>query len=1134
MQKTVTRRGLFGMLASLKCSISKTSLYFLSLIAVLVAFSTAPSTIFAQGTTSAGVSGVVVDENGETLPGASVIAEHVPTGTKFGTSTGMDGKFRISNMRVGGPYTISVSFVGYRTYQINEVVLSLGSLYTLNAKLSLEDVTMDELVVTAVDDRLFNSDKTGASQNLNNEKITGLPTINRSINDFTRLTPQSNGTSFAGRDNRFNNYTIDGNIYNNNFGLGDGQFAGSNPISVDAIEEIQVNLAPYDVRQGGFTGANVNAITKSGSNTYQASVYTYYRNQNFVGDKIGDVQFDIADSFNRIVGATVGGALVKDKVFFFLSAEQEASDNPGDNRRALRDGQTPDGISISRVPLSQAQFVQQQMRELYGYSTGGFENIAFGNEAVRLNARLDWNINQNHRAMIRFNRFDSFRDVSVNGNSIRGFGSSERYRNTNRFGPEALTFSNTNYTVDNVVNSLVAEINSTFGDKIANSFNIGYTSITDPKRGVPGGQTFPMIEIMEPDASDNLLYYMSLGNELFTVGNLLENNVFNVSNNTTILAGKHTITAGFNFEYMTFANAFNPVWNSWYRYESYDDFVESVINQNTAVRPSHYAIGYTYDVNNPTSLPLDEVSFAQLGFYAQDEYMLTDNFKLTAGIRFDLPFYPGDLPRNDVVEGLNLNIPDPTNSGNTISPDVSQLPNVNPLISPRIGFNWDVNGDKTFQVRGGTGIFSGRLPFVWISNQVNANGVMRGQLGIFPDQWGVGNNPEWTGFQPNPNTYRPDPSNLTAQIPSQINVTAEDFKLPQVWRTSLAADKKFGDGYRVSVEAIYSMDFNSPLAVNLAHQPTGETVSVAGNSYQLFEQALPGAAGSPLREVYYLTNISKGSYASITTELEKTFDFGLFTRLAYTLSRSRDYGLIGGSQAQSLWPDVVRNNRNDPEVGFSRFDQPNRIVGEISFNTSGLGISKRFNTLFSLLYLGGDTGRFSYTYGGSFGDGSLRTMYVPNNFAESQLIDLTDRDGNVLRSAEQQWEDLNAFIEQDDYLSKNRGKVTERNGAKLPWLHRFDLRIAQDLGITKDSKNRLQLTFDVLNVGNFLNNEWGVSQAAVQPTLMQYRGADANGNAQFTLNNAPGTTSAPTESFRTLASINETWSAQFGVRFSFN
>lgn len=1086
-----------------------------------------PVLAVGQGVTTSTLTGVVTDTTGETLPGANVTAVHTPSGTTFGTTTLVDGSYRISNMRVGGPYTIRVSFVGYRTFVIEDVFLRLGETYVQNATLSSEDIELEEFVVTAMGDRIFNQERTGASTNVTSDRIASIPTITRSINDLTKLTPQSSGTSFAGRDNRFNNYTIDGNVYNNNFGLGDAQFAAGNPISIDVIEEVQINLAPYDVRQGGFTGANVNAITRSGTNQFRGTGYIFYRNQDFLGTKIGDNEINVEDTFTRTMGASVGGPIIRDRLFFFFNVEQEEADNPGDNRRALRPGQTPDGAQITRVPIEQAQFVRDSIREIYGFDPGRFEDIAFGNEALRINARLDFNINQQHRAMVRFNMFDSFVDNFVNGNSIRGFPASERYTNTNRFGPEAITFRNSHYSTDATVTSIVAELNSSFGNNLANSFRVGNTWSTPQQRSVPGGDVFPMIEVMEPLGGNPNVYYMSIGNELFTVGNLLENDTFNIENTLTYFTGRNTITAGASFEYMTFANAFNPVWNSWYRYATYDDFVRSVIDGDLSVRPSHFAIGYTYDVDNPTVLPLDEVSFAQVALYLQNEFQVNRNLKVTAGLRVDLPFYPIDAPRNEAIEALNLSIPNPR-GGSNIVPDVSAFPGINPLWSPRLGFNYDVFGDRTTQLRGGTGLFSGRLPFVWISNQLNANGVTRGQRGYFADDWGTGNAPAWQGFQADPNFYRPDPASLDAEIPSQINLTADDFKLPQVWRTNIAVDQRLPFDMVGTFEFIYSQDYNSPLAVNLAHQPTGQSVNVAGVQYNTYTQQLPGAAGSGLREVYYLTNINKGSYTSVNLGLEKTWDVGLFTSLNYTWSRARDYGLIGGSQAQSLWPNVVQDDRNNPEIGYSRFDTPNRIVAQATYSTRMF--AAQFPTNISLIYVGGDQGRFSYTYAGSFGDGSgVRLMYVPRNFEESQLVDQVDNNGNVVRTAAQQWEILNAFIEQDDYLSSNRGKVTERNGAKLPWLHRFDVRVSQDVSF---QTHRLQLTFDVLNVGNLLNNTWGVARVPVQRNPMVYRGADANGNARFNVNLPSG--GDLSESFRDNISIASTWSAQVGVRYLFN
>ncbi len=1106
----------------------------IALFALFALFVLSSILLNAQGITTAAITGEVVEDNGEPLVGATVVAVHVPSGTQYGTITNSSGRFTLPNMRVGGPYNLKISYIGFQEFIERGIQLNLGQTQQVTAKLR-EGVELSGVEIIASQDGVLNSEKTGASMNLTSEKINELPTISRNIGDFTRLTPQSNGASFAGRDERFNNYTIDGNIYNNNFGLGSGQFAGSNPISLDAIEEIQVNLAPYDVRQGGFTGANVNAITRSGTNSFTGSAYFYTRNENLIGTQIGNEKLNAADAYTRIYGARLGGPIWKDRLFFFVNVEQEEASNPGLQKLASRTGLEPDGLLVSRVPAERLDFVQTQMRELYDYEAGGYENYGFSNEGLRINARLDFNINKNHKLMLRYNRFTSFRDVEVNGNSLRYNPSALRFRNTNRYGIEAINFRNSHYTVDNNVTSYVAEINSRIGSKSANSLNIGFTRIEDPIRNIPGEQAFPFIEVFEYEGATPL-YYMTLGNELFSVGNLLENSVFNITDNFSYFAGKHTITAGFNYEQMEFANAFNPVINGLYRYDSYDDFVASVINKDATVLPSLFLQGYSFE--GPDDIPTDDTQFGQLGFYIQDEFQPNPNFRLTAGLRLDLPFYPGELPRNERLEELELNFLNPVAfDSRIIEPKVNALPSVQPLWSPRIGFNWDVIGDASLQVRGGTGLFSGRIPFVWISNQVNNNGVTRGGFGLTPAQWGQNGNPAWQGFQPDVAFYRPNTENLEAQVSQNLAVTDPQFRFPQVWRTNIAVDKKFGPGWVATLEGIYSKDYNSPIAVNLnTNYQNRERVAgpypfpywTSGNDYY---------QDSRFRDIIMLTNTDRGYYASVTAQLQRDFGNGLYASLAYTRSTVRDFGLEGGSQAASLWPFSVVDDRNNPELGFSRFDRPNRFVGVLTYSTAKL--VPRFPTTISVFYEGGNqisddfdgTGRFSYSYSGNFGDGADRLMYIPVSAEDANLIDLEDRDGNVILTAQQQWTILDNYIKQDDYLSDNRGKVAERYGAIQPWLHRFDLKFVQDFVITNNHK--LQFTFDILNFSNLLNSEWGVAQTRVQRNLLSFAGVDEENNAQFTINTIPGTSDFPTESYRKIIDLDQTWRGQVGIRYLF-
>lgn len=1098
-------------------------------IAFLLAFATGSA--FAQGVTTSGLSGVVQDPNGEELPGATVQAIHNPSGTSYGAVTNVSGRFRMPNVRVGGPYTLTVTFVGYQEYVIENINLSLGQTLNLNITLDEESTILQEVVVRSSKGQAIDGDRTGASTNLSNERIASMPTINRSINDFTRLNPQSNGTSFGGADNRYNNYTIDGNLYNNNFGLGSSQFAGGNPISIDAIEEVQVNIAPYDVTQSGFTGASVNAVTKSGTNSIQATAYTLFRNQNTQGTTLnGGQDVPFSESSTQIHGVTLGLPIIKDKLFFFGSFEFEDNAIPGDTRRAARpeQGLLPDlELGIARMTADQAEFVQEQMQEIYGYETGAYENYPFEDVATRLNFRLDYNLNQSNKIMVRYNNFQQRRDVGINGNSIRGLPASERFRNTSRFGNEALTFRNGNYGSEEDVQSIVGEWTSNIGNNMANKLNIGYTSSIS-QRFIPGDQNFPMSEILEYDGSTPL-YFASLGTELFTRGNLLDNKTFNITNNFNYFMGDHTFTAGVNFEYMTFDNAFNPTWDSWYRWNSYDDFVAAVIDRDLSVRPAGFAIGFTYDAENPNVLPTDRTQFGQVGIYVQDEYQATNDLKLTAGLRVELPFYPIDAPRNPRVEDLGISVENPRNPGEFIEPRVDQFPSVNPVFSPRFGFNWDALGDKSLQVRGGTGIFTGRPIFVHLSNQINGNGVTRGFVGLLEDQWGQDGNPTWDGFQADINYYRPDPSVQEPTVSSSLSITDPNFQLPQTWRSNLAADYVY-NGFVFTVEGIFSKDYNTPFSANLSSVPNGGSINIGGNAYPTYDQV---ALGGEINELYYLTNIDDRTYASLTLGVQKDWGKGIFTSFNYTRSQSRDFGLDGGSQAASLWPADVQEGRNNPEEGFSRNDQPNRVVGLIAFNTKGLNETN--NTSFNLYYSAGEQGRYSYTYSGNItGEGGGSSlMYIPESLEDAQLIDRVSG-GAITQTAQQQWDILNNYIENDPYLSENRGTVSERNGAVLPWLHRLDLSIVQTINLTKDpSEHRLEFRADILNVLNMMNDSWGVSRRTVQRNLMNFEGTDANGNAQFTINPIQGESTYPTDVTIPNFDLSQTWSAQFGVKYIF-
>ncbi len=1105
----------------------------LFLFLTTVVFSLSAHLGYSQGVTTSSFEGTVLKMTGESLSDVNIIVLHEPSGTTYGTTTRSDGRFNLPNIRTGGPYKVTITHLGFDPDITENLYFKLGESKDMVFILNESGTELAELTVVARKDYLLDADRTGATTNLSKNTIERMPSITRSINDLTKMAPQSNGVSFAGRDNRFNNYTIDGITYNNNFGLGNAQFSGSDPISMDVIEEVQINIAPYDVREGNFTGANVNAITRSGGNMFEASAYAYYKNERLIGNKVDDNVINVADAFKKIYGARIGGPILKDKLSFFVSIESEEASNPGLSKVASRPGLLPDGINVSRVEASRLDFVRERINAIYGYDPGEYEGYKFGDGGLRLNGRLDFNISTNHKAMVRFNRYTANQDVTVNGNSLRYNPSNLRYSNTNRFGIECMNFRNSHYQIETNVTSLVGELNSIFGTDMANNLRIGYNSITDPTRGIPGGQDFPFIEVLEFEGTTPL-YYMTLGNELYSIGNQVLNDIFNITDNFSYFTGKHSFTAGFNFETMKFINAYNPVLHGLYRYNSYDNFVASVINQDLNVQPDLFLQGYSY--KGVGDIPVDETKFGQFAVYIQDKYKFNEKLSVTAGLRIDLPYYPIDLPNNPVLDtmtfqGSPLSFINPIN-GDKVKPDVSVLPGVKPLWSPRIGFNYDVLGDRKLQVRGGTGLFSGRIPFVWISNQVNNNGVTRGGFGLVPNQWGTGTYPSWNGFQSDVTYYQPDPSTLKAEVSSSLAVTDVNFRLPQVWRSNLAADYELPYGVIATVEGIFSKDFNSPLAVNINTNAPTDTIQMPnGIVLPYWTNSNAFVTNSKFNGgVILLTNTNVGYYASGTIQLSKNFGNENNIGIGYTRSISKDYGLIGGSQAASLWTDVVVWDRNKPEVGYSRFDKPHRIVAHATLNTKIFSEKNTF--LISIFYDGANGGRFSYTYSGKFNDGAARLMYIPSKKEEAYLIDKTVG-GNTV-TADQQWDILDKYIQQDKYLKNNRGKMAERNGALLPWVNRFDIRFAQDIDLTKKGDHRLRIHFDILNVGNMINKKWGISQTTTQRNLMNFEGIDNSGNPRFTLNTISGTTNFPEVSYRNIVDIYQTWSAQIGIRYLFN
>ncbi|WP_017258610.1 TonB-dependent receptor [Pedobacter arcticus] len=1031
-------------------------------------------TVFAQVTTSS-LGGLVKDAKGDVLPGATVKAVHTPTGTNYTTITNVDGRFNISNMRVGGPYKILVSFIGLKGYELSNVNLKLGNAEVLSVTLADEGRELQGVTVVGLRDNVLNSKRTGAATNISREQIENLPTLSRSLQDFTRLTPQANGNSFGGANNKFNNITIDGAVNNDVFGLSSsgtpGGPAGTQPISLDAIQEIQVVIAPYDVTSGNFTGAGINAVTRSGTNTTEGSVYFFGRNENTTGKNIL-TGAKSAPFTNNQYGFRLGGPILKDKLFFFVNAELGRRTAPLSNNA---------GEAGAAMTLATAQSIANFTQQTYGYDVGNFTSIDAATENDKIFTKLDWNINDKNQLTARYNYIDAFDDnISRSGTFFR--------------------FGNNGYKFTNKQHVGVAELRTKISDRMSNNLILGYTRVRDA-REIAGG-LFPQITILNLEGVSGSS--AELGSQRSSTANQLDQDIFEFTDNFKLNLGKHNLTFGTHNEFFSFRNLFINNANGRWDYNSVADYL--------AGKPSRVRATYSRIAGDP--LPAAEFSAAQLAFYAQDDFEVLAGLKLTAGLRVDLPIF-GDAPlRNTLVE--------------TSFPGyrTDMTPKSKPLFAPRLGFNYDIKGDRSVQLRGGTGIFTGRVPFVWLSNQYGNSGVLFGTV----------DRKTSTG---NPLTFVPDANNQQSagagSNKAEVNLITEDFKIPQVFRSNLALDFKLPFGVTGTLEGIYSKTINNVLYtdINLAPNTTSARLNpLLSNNAD--NRLVYGAKvdGTNFTNAILLDNTSKGYTYNLTAQLQKNFGNGVSASFAYTNTEAKSLNDGTSSTALSNWEFLqVVNDPNNPRLATSSFQTRHRLVGSLNYKIS-YGKDKAFGTGISVFYAGFSGTPFTYLYNGDLnGDGHFSNdlFYVPRTQSEIKLLPLGSGASQV--SAADQWTALNAFIESDPYLKTIRGEYTERNGAGTPWQHQFDARITQDLGaILKGTKNRLQLTFDVFNVGNLINKDWGrsyfVSNQAL--TLVTYVSNANPANAGFTFR-APSNGKGYQE-----AAFDSTWSGQFGIRYIFN
>ncbi|KAA9332249.1 TonB-dependent receptor [Hymenobacter busanensis] len=1099
---------------------------------------------WSQGVTTSSMSGVVTDKSGEGLPGATVIAVHTPTNSQYVAPTNADGRYNIQAMRVGGPYTVRVTFVGYQEAVREGIFLSLGQNLRLDVNLSETTQTLAGVEVQGRRDALINSDRTGSVTNIQREQIERLPSITRSLNDLTRLTPQANGQSVGGGNSRQNFITVDGSDFNNNFGIGGNLPAGGSPISLDAIEQISVSVAPFDVRQSGFIGSAVNAVTRSGSNNFSGSVYSYGRTEDFYGDKVGKEKVNISNSTFYQYGARLGGPIIKDKLFFFVNFEDEKNTVPGQTRTAATldaNGKSNFGTSqtISRPTRNQLDEISTYLNDRYGYKTGPYEGYDFVSPRTKILGRLDWTINNRNRFNIRYSQTNSKRPAFPNGTSTSlPFSGSRQDLN-------AMFYQNSGYNEESNFYSLAGELNSTFGSNMGNTFRATYTKQNDPRSSE--SSIFPFVDILQ-DGSP----FTSFGYELFSYGNLRDVAIKSFKDDFTWNKGIHNVTLGAQIDLSETKNGFQRYGTSYYQFASWQDFVTaSNPDPNIAktALPNSYAITYSLSPGYKQAFP--SFTYGQYAAYLQDEITVTDRLRITPGIRADFTSFGQDLKEHPLITPLTFN------NGEKIN--VANLPKNRVLWSPRVGFNYDVKGDRTLQLRGGTGIFTGRVPYVWIVSQASDAGMIQitqiNNGAAVKDLQGG-----YRGFSPDPRFYLPEtPAPAGTVAPSQITALDPDFRFPQTWKSSIGVDVQLPLGIVGTLEGIYNKDLNTalfrnanlvtPKPLNIAGYPDNRLIYPANDRDKFVNPVASGkfvangASNGGAFNAYVLDNASKGYYWSATAKLEKQFGNGIYASAAYVHSEAKNLYDGSGDQVSTAWQgNQTVNGANTPELSYANYVTPDRVIGSLSYRKEYLG---HLGTTLSLFYEGGSTGRYSYTYSTDFNrDGANADLiYVPKDASEITFTTYTIISGSEITSysPQQQSDAFFKFIEQDKYLRTRKGKYAERNGAQFPWRNQFDVKLLQDIFVNiGEKRNTLQLSLDVFNVGNLLNNEWGAFQSTTvnnNQILVPVGTLNQNGTTKPTFRMALDRATSnqlASKTFRNSVSLSSTYYMQVGLRYIFN
>ena len=1089
--------------------------------------------LMAQVTTSS-ISGKITDSNRNTLPGATVVATHTPSGSQYYAVADANGAYRLLNIRPGGPYTIEVRMVGFQTVKQEGVTATLGETKILNVRLNEEAVGLGEVsVVAEAVSNGMDSDRAGATTAINNEQITTLPTITRSLNDVLALTPQaattSNGLAIGGGNYRSSYVTVDGAAFNNAFGIGGNLPAGGSPISLDAIEAMTINVTPFDVRHSGFTGGAINAVTKSGTNATHVSIYDYYTNDGLMGTKYGvkdelgnfPERLKLSESLDNTLGVSVGGPIVKDKLFYFVNFEYQSDIDPGQTHfaRESEDDEYGGSTQYNRPTVADMDMMKDYLKSKYNYDPGRYQNYSASTPDYKLLARLDWNASDNDKINIRYSLVKNKYSTSPSS-SINPLSGSVYNRNTyGRTSEYALYFESNRYFQEQNFSSVAAEWNHSFlSGRGNNMLRATYSHQYEPRSFV--GDLFPTVDILKPLEDGTPAVYTSFGPDPFTYGNLRDVQTAVVTDEVSYLTGIHNFTLGGQFEFDNTKNGFMQGGAGYYVYNSWEDFVNDA-------NPRAFAITYGNNTNHDQVYP--SFNYMQGSLYLQDEMTLSERFKLALGLRAELPYYPSIAEYNynkefaegwTDDEGVHHAIAD--GEGNTMyGMSTADMPKARVNLSPRLGFNWDLTGERKYIVRGGSGLYTGRLPFVWIVSTVGNSNCLQNQY--------INSNEETQiKFFTSPSEIINNNADLllTGDLPAPQSTTIMDknLRMPQTWKSSLAFDAELPGGIKGTLEGIYNKDITS-VAVTKLGIIESDPIQLPGEPGERITWKSEGVVNSLGKAVtpYYITNTdNNGYYYSVTGQLSKDFKCGLNLMAAYTYSEGKNVTDGIGDQITSAYNTNAFgvNGSNVHELGYSSYVTPHRVLVNAGWTwATGQRTTEQIGLYyegFNHCYIGGYSyTRYSYTMTSNVnGDGGSNSLaYIPT---ESELA-------NMPFVSDENKAAFNDFIKADKYLSAHRGQYAERGGAIAPWRHTFNFKYERTYKFKGGES--ISAGIDVKNLANLFYRGWGNMQRLSSSDIIKLTGNGSEEN--------PYTYQFTDPTWNTYASTLSTWSAALNLRLNF-